>query len=83
MFQNRVMLPGIASLLEKDRAVIEDAMKSLVVKAVMTGGRSCAQEKPGRADSRCRSEGQMTVCLAAESREQISSQRRMLPNEGV
>ena len=38
MIQNRVMPPGIASLSEKDRAVVQDVMKSLVT-AAGTGGR--------------------------------------------
>ena len=39
MIQNRVMPPGIASLREKDRAVVQDVRKSLVVTTVGTGGR--------------------------------------------
>ena len=87
MIQNRVMPPGIASLREKDSAAVQDVMKSLVVTAVGTGGRktvcSCVQEKLGKAGSQCKSEGQRTLYLVAESREKISSQSQMLPSEGV
>ena len=39
MIQNRVMPPDIASLREKDRAVVQDVMKSLMVTAAGTGRR--------------------------------------------